>query len=119
MPFAEALSDGLLDAAVEVRAHGDRFAPSPYVDGGTDWIALPDGSTLTQATALAAAAELAAGIGLEDGGRLLVARGLDETTVLALVAVPLVVRGSVVLLTDPAVDPDEVAAAERCTAVLR
>jgi hypothetical protein len=35
-----------------------------------------------------------------------------------MLAVPLAVAGSVVLLADPAADVDEVAARERCTAVL-
>jgi hypothetical protein len=44
---------------------------------------------------------------------------VDATTVLCLVALPLVLQGSVVLLTDPAADADAVAAAERCQVVLR
>lgn len=119
MPFppGTALPPGVLDAALEVRAHGDRFAAYDDVEPSTEWLEV-SGRTLGQAEALEAAAALAAGHGLAEGGRLLVtASRLDERAALALVAVPLVLHGSVVLLDDPA-DATRVAEVERCDAVL-
>jgi uncharacterized protein (TIGR03089 family) len=119
MPFAPgtALPDGVLDAAVEVRAHGDRFTAYDDVEDGTTWIEV-SGRTLTQSEALEDAARLAASLDLPEGGRLLVAgTRVDERAALALGAVPLIVRGSVVLLADGS-SPAQAAAAERCDAVL-
>ena len=116
LPFATPLPAGVLDAAVEVRVHGDVFRAIPV---SPDSVWLERGSTYTQADALRAARELADTLGLAEGGRLLCARALDDTSLLALVAVPLELGGSVVLLTDPSADVDAVAAAERCTAILR
>jgi uncharacterized protein (TIGR03089 family) len=119
MPFdpGTALPTGILDAAVEVRAHGDRFVAYDDVDAGTTWIEVA-GRSFTQSEALAAADRLAVALGLPEGGRLMVAgTHLDERAALALVAVPLAVRGSVVLLTDGSAAA-RAAAAERCDAVL-
>jgi uncharacterized protein (TIGR03089 family) len=118
MPFTTPLPSGVLDAATEVRMHGDRFSPYGDVLPSTPWLEV-DGSAWTQEGALEAATGLAGELGLVAGGRLLVAATeVDATTVLALAALPLALRGSVVLLTDLASAPDRVAAAERCDAVL-
>lgn len=118
MPFTTPLPPGVLDAATEVRMHGDRFAPYDDVQPTTAWLAV-GGTTWSQQGALEAAGDLAADLGLAHGGRLLVAaREIDAVTVLALAALPLALRGSVVLLTDAASSPDDVAAAERCDALL-
>ena len=117
MPFADPLPSGLLDAAVEVRAHGDRFTPYAEVPGATPWIVLGP-RTWTQEAALADAAALGHRVGLPPGGRLLCrVTGSDESW-LATLAVPLAVAGSVVLLADPEADVAAVAARERCDAVL-
>jgi len=117
MPFTAPLPSGLLDAAVEVRAHGDRFMPYAEVLGTTPWMVLGP-RTWTQEAALADAAELAARVGLAAGGRLLCrVTGSDESW-LATLAVPLAVAGSVVLLADPEADVEVVAARERCDALL-
>jgi uncharacterized protein (TIGR03089 family) len=120
MPFARPLPAGLLDAAVEVRAHGDVFAPYAEVPGSTPWLRV-GGRTWTQQGALADAVGLAERTGLTHGGRLLVtAEALSDDVVraLSLLAVPLAVDAAVVLLLDPGSDPADMAAAERCTAVL-
>jgi uncharacterized protein (TIGR03089 family) len=120
MPFTTPLPPGVLDAAVEVRAHGDRFtayappgATTPWlVDGDREW---------THAEALEAMRDQASSIGLPDGGRLLLRAVLattDHRTATALVALPLATGGSVVLLTDPTADADQVAASEHCDAAL-
>jgi uncharacterized protein (TIGR03089 family) len=120
LPSAVPLPAGVLDAAIEVRAHGDRFVaydpPSPastwLVDG--DW-------TWTHAEGLDAGRELAQGFGVPDGGRVLV-RATGPTCgyrfAAAVLAMPLAIDGSVVLVTDPAADLDAVATAERCDAAL-
>ena len=116
-PATTALPAGVLDAAGEVRAHGDRFVPYDDVTGATPWLARR-GRTWTQAQALADAEALAASLGLPEGGRLLVTgSAADDRALLALLAVPLALRGSVVLLSGAA-PVGEVAAAERCDAVL-
>jgi uncharacterized protein (TIGR03089 family) len=118
LPFAAALPSGLLDVATEVRAHGDRFASYGDVTAATTWLASGERSW-THLEALEEARAAADRLGLGENGRLLVvATELDATTVLALVAVPLAVRGSVVLLTDGAASTEQVAEAERCEAVL-
>ena len=117
MPFTTPLPTGLQDAAVEVRAHGDRFSPSYPVRADDPWLTLGT-TTLTHAEALDAARALAASLGVEAGGRLLVARPLDRDSLLALVALPLAVGAAVVVLADPASDPDTVRAREGTTAVL-
>jgi uncharacterized protein (TIGR03089 family) len=117
MPFAAPLPAGLLDAAVEVRAHGDRFTPYAEVPGASPWITVGP-RTWTQTDALADAAAISARLGLRDGGRLLCDVTADDAW-LATLAIPLTVAGSVVLLADPAADVDAVAERERCDAVLR
>ena len=50
--FSSPLPAGLLDAATEVRAHGDRFTPYAEVPGESPWLVLGEGSrTQTQALA--------------------------------------------------------------------
>ena len=117
MPFTAPLPSGLVDAAVEVRAHGDRFAPYESVAGDADWLAF-DGRVLTQTQALAEGAAVAERIGLRGGGRLLCDVTTSADAVLAMLAVPLAVAGSVVLVADPGADLDALAARERCDAVL-
>lgn len=118
MPFTAPLPAGVLDAATEVRMHGDRFTPYGDVVPTTQWLTVDD-TSWTQSAALEAAAALADVLGLTPGGRLLVAAtGIDPQIALALVALPLVLRGSVVLLTDPTASTDALAASERCDAVL-
>ncbi len=118
MPFAAPLPAGLLDAAVEVRAHGDVFAPYAEVPGDSPWIVAGE-RAWTQAAALDDAAAVAAAAGLGPGGRLLCDVTTARDAVLAMLAVPLALGGSVVLLADPASDIADVAERERCTAVLR
>jgi uncharacterized protein (TIGR03089 family) len=117
MPFTTPLPPDLLDAAVEVRAHGDRFTPYAVVLGTSPWISVGP-RTWTQTEALADAAAIAERIGLRDGGRLLCGVTADDAW-LATLAVPLAVAGSVVLLADPSADVDAVAERERCDAILR
>jgi uncharacterized protein (TIGR03089 family) len=117
MPFATPLPSDLLDAAVEVRAHGDRFTPYEPVRGDAEWLVL-DGRVLTQAEALAEGAAIAERVGLHSGGRLLCDVTTSAEAALAMLAVPLAVAGSVVLVADPGADLDAVAALERCHAVL-
>ena len=117
MPFAAPLPSGLRDAAVEVRAHGDRFIPYAEVPGASPWLVLGS-RTWTQEAALADAAALAGRIGLRAGGRLLCRVTDSDEAWLSMLAVPLVVAGSVVLLADPDADLEAVAARERCDAVL-
>ena len=128
LPFTTPLPAGVLDAALEVRVHGDRFTAYDDVTGGSSWLRTGGSPRLwTQAAALEDAAALASSLGLRGGGRLLCARALDEVSMLALLAVPLAVGGSVVLLDAAAADgsgPDDdeisaVAAREHCDAVLR
>jgi uncharacterized protein (TIGR03089 family) len=120
MPFGHPLPGGLLDAAVEVRMHGDVFTPYAEVPSDTPWLRVGT-RTWTQGEALAEAAELAARIGLERHGRALVtaaAMSSDHHLSLALLALPLAVDGSLVLLSDPDADPVAVAETERCSAVV-
>ena len=120
MGFAEPLPPGVLDAAVEVRAHGDRFMAYEPPTAGTAWI-LDGPTTVTHAEALACAADRAREAGLRVGGRVLVRAVGARTTgglAVAALALPLAVDGGVVLLTDAEADVDEVAATERCDAVL-
>lgn len=120
LPFTVPLPTGVLDAALEVRVHGDRFTPYDDVTGDSPWLRLGD-RTWTQSAALEDAAVLASSLGLMSGGRLLCTRGLDEVSALALLAVPLTVGGSVVLLDATGLDAAGIAAVaerERCDAVL-
>lgn len=116
MPFREPLPPGVLDAAVEVRAHGDRFAPTYRVSGDDPWLRVAD-RTLTQAEALDEALALAASLGAAAGSRVLVAAPLPAA-LLALAALPLAADVAVVLLTDPAADVPAVAEREGCATVL-
>jgi uncharacterized protein (TIGR03089 family) len=121
LPFTTALPAGVLDAALEVRVHGDRFTPDDDGTGGSAWLRLGE-RTWTQAAALADAEALAESLGLVAGGRLLCARAWDEVTLLAALAVPLTIGGSVVLVDAAGLDDAAVAGVaerERCSAVLR
>ncbi len=105
MPFDAALPPGVLDHALEARAHGDVFTPGPDATADDVALVLPDGTALSQRETLTAARELAERSGLPVGGRLLTARGPDTADgLLAALAVPIAVSGSVVLVAagDPA-----------------
>lgn len=120
LPASAPLPAGVLDAAVEVRAHGDRFVAYDPPEPTSAW--LVDGDwTWTHVEALDAGRELAHGFGVPDGGRVLV-RSTGSTCgyrfAAAVLAMPLAIDGSVVLVTDPLADLDAVAAAERCDAAL-
>ena len=118
MPFSVPLPPGVLDVASEVRMHGDQFTSYGDVLPTTTWLTAGD-TTWTQEQALQEASALADELSMRAGGRLLVAaERLDASTVLAVTALPLVLRGSVVLLADATASADAVAEAERCTAVL-
>jgi uncharacterized protein (TIGR03089 family) len=121
LPFATPLPPGVSDAALEVRAHGDRFSAIDPPGTASPWLRLGT-RTWTQGEALEAAVALADTLEVAPGGRLLCARPLDETSALAALALPLAVGGSVVLV-DPtmAADSDALAAIadrERCTAMV-
>ena len=116
MPFREPLPAGVLDAAVEVRAHGDRFTAYRPATGDDVWLRHA-GRTLTQSEALAEAGRLAASIGAVPGSRVLVTAALPEA-LLALLALPLAADVAVVLLADPAADAAAVAEREGCASVL-
>jgi len=121
LPFTSPLPPRVLDAAVEVRAHGDRFTAYDDVTGDSPWLRLGQ-RRWTQAAGLAEGSELAAMLGLRPGGRLLCARSLDATSVLALLAVPLATGGSVVLVEDAALsdaDLEAISTSEHCDAILR
>jgi uncharacterized protein (TIGR03089 family) len=123
LPSTVALPAGVLDAAVEVRAHGDRFSAYLPPTSSTAW--LVDGDwAFTHAEALEAGRELAGGFGVAEGGRVLV-RSLQPEAgyrfAAAVLALPLAVDGSIVLVTDPSADVADVAdvaARERCDAAL-
>jgi uncharacterized protein (TIGR03089 family) len=120
LPFTTPLPPGVLDAALEVRVHGDRFTPYDDVTGASPWLRLGD-RTWTQSEALGDGAALASSLGLTNGGRLLCSRPLDQVSVLALLSVPLAVGGSVVVLDATGLDETAIAAIaerERCQAVL-
>jgi len=117
MPFTTPLPQGILDVALEVRAHGDRFSPYEVMTGDEPWLRSLN-RTWTQSEALQQAHDLADHVGLPTGGRLLCVRELDDMSLLAMLAVPLVVGGSVVVLTDPKADIDDIALRERCEAIL-
>lgn len=116
LPPEEPLPEGVGEAAVEVRAHGDVFVP--YPEPGPDDLALqvgPDALTAAEVTDQAAA--LATQAGLATGGRLLTVRpATDLTGVLALLAVPLAVDGSVVIAVEA--DLERLHATEAPTATL-
>lgn len=116
MPFREPLPAGVLDAAVEVRAHGDRFAAYRPARGDDPWLRHA-GRILTQSEALAEVAQVAAALGAAPGSRVLVTAGLPGA-LLALLALPLAADVAVVLLADPSADPAVVAGREGCATVL-
>jgi len=116
MPFREPLPAGVLDAAVEVRSHGDRFTAYHRVGGDDPWLRYAS-RTWTQAEALAEAADLARALGAAPGSRVLVTAGFPDA-LLALLALPLAADAAVVLLADPDADAAAVAAREGCAAVL-
>ncbi|HET7901594.1 MAG TPA: TIGR03089 family protein [Candidatus Nanopelagicales bacterium] len=119
MPAAQPLARGVLDAAVEVRAHSDRFTAYAPPSATTPWL-VDDDWGWTHAEALDAMRDLASGFEVQDGGRILVRTLRDATdyrTAGALVALPLATEGSVVLLTTDE-DADTVADRERCDAAL-
>ena len=98
MPFISPLPPGVLDAAVEVRAHGDRFA-GPRVLGQAPAVVIT-GDDYRHDELAALAATFVAEIGLEPGQRLLTS--LDPSTLrgfLALLLGPVVGAGSVVLVS--------------------
>lgn len=119
MPFRWPLPAGVVDHAVEVRAHGDRF-DGPRPDAGDPALELPDGTRLAQSGVLAAAEGVAVAAGLAEGGRLLSARApVDAPGVLATLAVPLRAAGSVVLVRhEDRAGRDRRRADEHVTAVL-
>jgi uncharacterized protein (TIGR03089 family) len=120
LPSSTPMPAGVLDAAMEVRSHGDRFAAYDPPSASTTWLVDGDWSW-TNAEALDAGRELAGGFGVPDGGRVLV-RSVRASTGYrfagAVLAMPLAIDGSVVLLTDPAADVAAVVDAERCDAAL-
>lgn len=119
MPFRDPLPPGVLDHAVESRAMGDVFTSAMPPGSGDPALRVPSGGVLTHGNVLDAAAALAARLGLDQGGRLLSTadpRGSDDA-LLAVLAVPLAVAGSVVLVRH-AEGSSPHADAERVTAVL-
>lgn len=116
LPSPDPLPAGVLEAAVEVRAHGDVFVP--YAEPDDDDPALQVAAAeLSAADVMDHAATLATALGLTRGGRLLTSRpAVDLTGVLALLAVPLAVAGSVVIAVDQ--DLDRLHATEATTATL-
>ena len=119
MPFTTPLPVGVLDAAMEVRSHGDRFTAYEPPHGGTPWFVDGDWES-THQRALESAEGTARGLGLRDRGRLLVRSTGTRTSyefVLAALALPLAIDASVVLVTDATADVDELAERERCDAV--
>ena len=116
LPFP-AEPTGAIDVAREVRAHGDRFSAYDLVPPEAPWLQFGSASW-TQGEAIESARTLADSLGLGKGGRLLCSIDLDEQSVLALLALPLAIDGSVVLVTDPGADLDIVFAQEQCDARL-
>lgn len=118
MPFAAPLPPGVLDAAVEVRSHGDRFTPAYAVAPDDPWLRT-SGEALTHAQALDAAHELGTAHGAAAGSRVLCPSSASPLTVaLALLALPLALDAAVVLLEDAGADVAAVADRERCDVVL-
>jgi uncharacterized protein (TIGR03089 family) len=116
LPSRDPLPPGVQEAAIEVRAHGDVFVP--YAEPADSDTALRLGAEEFTATAvMAAASDLATGVGLEPGGRLLTRRPpVELDAVLALLAVPLAAQAAVVLAAAGG-DPEDLTA-ERITATL-
>ena len=120
MPLAATPTPGVLDAAVEVRSQGDRFAAYTPPHADSPWIVCGDWEW-THREALAAARELAQGYGIDQGSRVLVAttsRVIDQRFAAAVLALPMALAGSVVLVTDTALDLESVARQERCDAAV-
>jgi uncharacterized protein (TIGR03089 family) len=121
MPFAGPLPAGVVDAAVEVRAHGDRFTADDPPQPDTLW-AVDGVRELTHLSALGEATERARAAGVAIGGRVLVIAGAHHTSIdlaVLAVALPLALDAGVVLLTDTTVDPHAAATSERCNAVIQ
>jgi uncharacterized protein (TIGR03089 family) len=99
MPFRSPLPPGADDYCLEVRAYGDRFAPSRRPDPSDEVLAAAAGPPLDHAGVLADASSLAAGLALGPGARALVAAGTTTSDLVALLlAVPLLLGGSTVLV---------------------
>ena len=109
MPFRTPLPPGADDYCLEVRSAPDRFSPSWPVAPDDVLLRLPDGD-LTHAQALAAARHLCTAYGLGEGARVLVDDRVDpvQRWLLGLV-VPLLLGGSVVLVTGVGDDDERVA----------
>ena len=118
-PFVEPLPAGVLDYAREVAGYGDRFT-GPAPGAGAPALLEPSGAAQSHADLVDRGRGLADRWGLGPGGRLLVAGPLGAVDeVLAAAVVPLVVGGSVVLVSHP--DPSRSAARaeqERVTAAV-
>jgi uncharacterized protein (TIGR03089 family) len=117
LPDAAPLPPGALEAATEMRVHSDVF--TPYAEpAGTDAALRVAGRTYDNTGVMAAAAELAATLGLGAGGRLLVSADLPTPEVaLALLAVPLAASAAVVVA--PGSADESVVSREQVTARLR
>ncbi len=99
MPFGEPLPAGAEDYCLEVRAYGDRFAPSHRPGPHDPLLGLADGSALDHAAVLGSSAALAGRLGLDLGSRSLVAAATSTEGLLALLlSVPLLLGGSTVLV---------------------
>jgi uncharacterized protein (TIGR03089 family) len=99
MPFSEPLPAGAEDYCLEVRSYGDRFTPVSRPSPRDVAWRLADGD-LAGADVLAQAVRLAEQVGLAPGGRLPTTRApLDLDGLLAVLAVPIAVGGSVVLVS--------------------
>jgi uncharacterized protein (TIGR03089 family) len=119
MPFTTPLPVGVLDAAMEVRAHGDRFIAYDPPRGDTPWFVDGDRES-TQQQSLENGVVAARGLDLRDRGRLLVRSTQARASygfVLAALAIPLAIDAGVVLVTDATADIDELAEREHCDAV--
>ena len=110
----------VLDHATEVRLHGDSFVPAPWPSPRDPAVRWPGGAVWSQEDVLAQAREAATRVGLADGGRLLtVADPAWPDGLLALLAVPLVVGGSVLVVAHEDVARREARVeSERVTGVL-
>lgn len=116
LPDAAPLPTGVLEAATEMRAHSDVFTPDGRPAGADPALRLA-GRTYDNAGVMTAAGELAANVGLDAGGRLLVSgEDLRSEVVLALLAVPLAADAAVVLA--PGSTDEVIAVAEHITARL-
>ncbi|MGV1004525.1 MAG: TIGR03089 family protein [Candidatus Nanopelagicales bacterium] len=118
MPLPGGAPTGRIDAAAEVRAHGDRWAGFARAGGGV-WRAE---DLVDQPAALAEAALLARRYGLQEHGRLLVAEPAgaisDEELLMATSLAPLSRMASLVVVA-AGVDPAVIAAAEGVSARAR